>query len=401
MTTLVLGVDSTAEVALRREAVRHGHEVLASGSSAQQIEVTVRALRPAVAVLCASPQFLSARVLAACDDTGVSVIALVGTELERRHAASLGVYETTDAAVGWPAIEPLMGGPSQRAPEVAAHAERGTVIAVWGPSGAPGRTTLAISVASELAALGHTVVLADVDTYGASVAPALGMLDESPGFAAACRLAGGDSLSVEELDRLSQRYDGAAPFRVLTGIGRPSRWPELSQERVAAVIGLCRDWAEYTVLDLASSLESDEEISSDVFAPRRNAATVAALRGADRVVAVGSADPVGMSRFLRAHVDLLETCSASAVDVVMNRVRASVIGPGPSSQVMRTLARFGGIDSAMLIPHDQSALDAALLSGRTLLDVAPRSAARRAIADLVSLRLAPSVAPTRARRRSS
>ena len=356
------------------------------------------AVAAGVALLRASPQFLSARVLEACDDTGVSVVALVASELERRHAASIGLFETTDAAAGWPAIEPLLGGPRQPAPVSEPHPARGTVIAVWGPAGAPGRTTLAISIASELAALGHRVVLADVDTYGASVAPTLGMLDESPGFAAACRLAGGDSLNAEELDRLSQRYEGASTFRVLTGIGRASRWPELSAERVAAVIAQCREWADFTVLDTASSLESDEEISSDVFAPRRNAATATALRAADRVVAVGAADPVGMSRFLRAHVDLLEACQTATIDVVMNRVRASAIGPGPNAQVARTLARFGGIESPVLVPHDQSALDGAVLSGRTLLDVAPRSGARRAIADLVSMRLAPTASPTRARR---
>ena len=51
----------------------------------------------------------------------------------------------------------------------------------------------------------------------------------------------------------------------------------------------CRDWVEYVVVDTGFSLESDEEISSDLFAPRRNAATLAALRVADRIVAVGLA----------------------------------------------------------------------------------------------------------------
>ncbi|MEQ1735333.1 MAG: regulator [Rhodoglobus sp.] len=400
MATRVLGVPGEVDGQLRGEAVRHGHEVLASGASAQHLEAMVRALRPGAAVVRASPQFLTARVVAACDDAGVSVIALVATEIERRHAASIGLYETTDAAAGWPAIESLLGGRRIAAPVATEPPSRGTAIAVWGPSGAPGRTTFAIGIASELAALGHRVVLADVDTYGASVAPALGMLDESPGFAAACRLAGGDSLNAEELDRISQRYEGASTFRVLTGIGRASRWPELSSDRVAAVIKQCREWAEFTVLDTASSLESDEEISSDVFAPRRNAATVTALREADRVIAVGAADPVGMSRFLRSHVDLVDACGSSTIDVVMNRVRASAIGAGPGSQVTKTLARFGGIESPVLVPYDQGALDGAVLSGRTLLDVAPRSAVRRAIADLVGLRIAPNPSRSRARRRA-
>lgn len=399
MVALVFGLPAADEARLRTDAIRHGHEVLASSGSAQELEVVVRALRPATAVVSASPQYLTPRVLAACDEVGVRMVALVAGEVERRHAASVGLYETTDATADWPTIELLLGGARQPAAVTPSPAPRGQVIAVWGPSGAPGRTTLAIGIASELAALGHRVALADVDTHGASVAPTLGLLDEAPGFAAACRLAGSDTLTSEELDRVSETYVGASSFRVLTGIGAPRRWPELSAERVAGVIARCREWVDYTVIDTASSLENDEEISSDLFAPRRNAATVAALREADRVVAVGSADPVGMSRFLRAHVELLEASGTPRVDVVMNRVRASAIGLGPAAQVRQTLARFGGIDDPVLVPHDQNALDGAVLSGRTLLDVSPRSGARRAIADLVALRLAPVAEPARGRRR--
>jgi MinD-like ATPase involved in chromosome partitioning or flagellar assembly len=263
------------------------------------------------------------------------------------------------------------------------------VIAVWGPAGAPGRTTLAIGIAAELAALGRSVALADVDTHGAAVAPALGMLDEAPGFAAACRLAGSDALTHAELDRIAQRYESPlGGFRVLTGIGRPSRWPELSGGRVAATIQACRSWREFTVLDMASSLENDEELSSDLFAPRRNAATVTALREADVVIAVGAADPVGLSRFLRAHADLMEVTSTHDVIVVMNRIRASAVGMNPHGQVTQTLSRFGGIESPVLVPHDQAALDGAVLSGRTLADSAPKSAARQAIRSLVTARIA-------------
>jgi Flp pilus assembly CpaE family ATPase len=169
---------------------------------------------------------------------------------------------------------------------------------------------------------------------------------------------------------------------VLTGIGRPSRWPELSAQKVAATIQQCRTWVEYTVLDTGFSLEHDEEISSDLFAPRRNAATLATLKEADRVVAVGSADPVGLSRFLRAYTDLAETAPASRVVVAINKVRQSAIGMNPVGQVLQTLKRFGGIESAATIPFDLTALDSAVLTGRTLADSAPRSAVRGAIREL-------------------
>jgi Flp pilus assembly CpaE family ATPase len=148
-------------------------------------------------------------------------------------------------------------------------------------------------------------------------------------------------------------------------------------------------WVDYTVVDVGFSLEHDEEISTDLFAPRRNAAGITSLREADRVIAVGAADPVGLSRFLRAHVDLIETVAEGRVLVVMNKLRASAIGTNPSAQVAQTLSRFGGIEAAALIPYDSAAMDAAILSGRTLADAASRSPARQAIRELVNSRLVP------------
>ena len=63
--SLVLGLPADHEVRLRSDATRYGHEVLASSGSAQELEVVVRALRPGAAVVSASPQYLTPRVLAA------------------------------------------------------------------------------------------------------------------------------------------------------------------------------------------------------------------------------------------------------------------------------------------------------------------------------------------------
>ena len=393
MVQLALAAPLALEAELAEHAERNGHFVVSRAAGAAEAASLVVALRPDALLVAAQPRYLSDRLLAACDDTGVRVVALVGSDADRRLAASLGLFETTDAAAPWPSIERALTGSPRTAPAQVRERD-GTVIAVWGPAGAPGRTTLAIGVAAELAALGASVVLADVDTHGASIAPALGMLDEAPGFAAASRLAGNGALTITELERIAQRYDSPhGSFRVLTGIGRPSRWPELSADRVAAVIALCRTWVDYTVLDIGSSLENDEEISSDLFAPRRNAAAVTAVRDADRLLAVGAADPVGMSRFLRAYVDLEEVSSNNDVTVVMNRVRASAIGMNPNGQVMQTLSRFGGIESPVLVPFDLAALDGAVLSGRTLVDSAPRSPARTAMRTLVAARIMPALSP--------
>ena len=390
---LALAVPAPHDERLAVEAQRHGHDVVARADDADGLEAALEIARPDAAIVWANERYLSYGILAKCDARGVRVLAAVSNDVERRYASGIGLYDLVDGAADWPSFAALLPGGDPPAPP---PPSRGSVIAVWGPAGSPGRTTLSIAIASEIAAAGFTVALGDVDTHSASVAPALGLMDEAPGFAAACRLAGADSLSRTELERIGQRYNaGDSSFWVLSGIGQPSRWPELSADRVLATIEECRAWVDFVVLDTASSLENDEEISSDMFAPRRNAATLTALREADQIVAVASADPVGLARFLRSHGDLADVAATLAITVVANKVRASAIGLGPSAQVTQTLARFGGIDDPVLVPWDQQAMDAAVLSARTLAETAPKSQARQAIRRLVTDRLLPAGATRR------
>ena len=258
-----------------------------------------------------------------------------------------------------------------------------------------------MNLAAEIAAAGHAVALVDADPYGGAIAPALGLLDEAPGFASACRLAGrrrarprrarahrAAVLRAEGLVRRVHRPRRSEPLARAGARPRDRRDPGASALR-----------AEYVVIDTGFSLERDEELSSDLFAPRRNAATFAALAAADRVVAVGLADPVGLSRLLRGHGDLVELVEPDRIDVVVNRVRTSALGIDAHAQVRQTLRRFGGIADATLLPHDGRATDAAILTARTLRDAAPRSPLRAALREYALERILP--VPQPARRRGS
>ena len=75
--------------------------------------------------------------------------------------------------------QPGMEPGTEFPPEVGGS--RGRVIAVHGPAGAPGRTTLAIGLAAEHAHHGDPTVLVDADPHGGAVAQHLGVLDEVPG----------------------------------------------------------------------------------------------------------------------------------------------------------------------------------------------------------------------------
>jgi MinD-like ATPase involved in chromosome partitioning or flagellar assembly len=341
---------------------------------------------------------------------GLRVVALEDRETPAGRLAGLGC----DVVVAEGDAENLVAAVRGDAPEVAAPVavlpdlggRPGTVIAVWGPVGSPGRTTTAIELAAALAGVGttaprrsgllrrtrsaappngaRTVLLADADTYASSVTSRLGLLDDAPGLAAAARAAGQGVLDVVTLA-------GHSPVvlpgvRVLTGITRASRWPELPAASLDMVFQRCRELAAWTVVDCGPVLETDELLMYDTRAPQRNGATLSALQAADVVVVVGGADPVGMQRLVRGLEDLRDAAVPvpAARLVVVNRVRDSAVGRRAESQVRDALARYAGVDDVHLVPDDPTGLDAALLAGRVLAECAPGSPARAAFVGLAS-----------------
>ncbi|MET3808930.1 chromosome partitioning protein [Arthrobacter sp. UYEF3] len=272
----------------------------------------------------------------------------------------------------------------------------GRIIAIWGPAGSPGRTLVAANIAGELAAEGKSVLLVDADSYGASVAAVLGLLDEAAGLAQACRLADQGVLDGAALLRMAAPVaTRAGSFRVLTGITRADRWTELRAAALSLVYQRARETAEVTVIDAGFCLEADEELSFDSMAPRRNAATLRSLELADTVYAVGSADPVGVPRLVRGLAELNAAVPQATPRVVLNKVRAAAVGRSPERQLRDAWARYGpAVPLEAFLPSDPAACDAALLAGSLLLECAPDSALRRAIASLVC-------APAQRNRRSS
>jgi MinD-like ATPase involved in chromosome partitioning or flagellar assembly len=339
---------------------------------------------------------LSIGLTMAVGATPQDVEAVVATA--DREPASLGMHDATYAADDAPTTSAVGGGQAptddsgwlpagaRRSEGEPSHPDeassRGSVIAVWGPLGAPGRTTIAVNLAAELASRGVQVLLVDADTYGGCVAQTLGLLDEAPGIAAAARAADQGVLDVPHLARLAPQ---ALPrLRVLTGVPRADRWPEIGGEALDRVLELGRSLVSVVVVDCGFCLEDDEELSYDTQAPRRNAATLTTLATADAVVAVGAADAVSLQRFVRGLQELGTVASPAPVPLV-NRVRASSVGARPRESLSEVLHRFAGLEGIALVPEDRDAVDAALLAGRTVVEHAPDSAFRRAVGDLASL----------------
>lgn len=262
------------------------------------------------------------------------------------------------------------------------------ILTVWGAHGSPGRTTLAVNLAAELAADGDRVLLVDADTVASSAAAHLGLLEESAGLAQACRQAELGRLTPHRLSRCATAVDVAGGrLHLLTGIPRAERWRELREHGLREVLRLAREEYEVVVVDVASPIEHDEELTYDTQAPQRHSAGLTALRCSDRVLAVGAADPVGFTRLVRALEDYgLSVPEAPRPTVVVNRMRREVVGRDPERHLHQAWRHFGTdrpIDH--MLPWDPEACDGALRYGRALGEVAPDSPLRRGVAEIAGM----------------
>jgi Flp pilus assembly CpaE family ATPase len=353
---------------------------------------------------------------------GVAVIALLAagdTDAEHRlrqigveHVlgASAGAAATSAAVLdavakmSRPAAQAAVGDPRHALPDLATPPApapgvpgSGRIVAVWGPTGAPGRTTVAIGLADEASRLGVPAMLVDADVYGGVVAQALGLLDESPGLAAACRQAANGRLDPPALAQLAWAI--RPTLRVLTGIGRADRWPELRPSALEVVLDQSRHLASLVVVDCGFSLERDEELAYDTTAPRRNGATLMVLDRADHVLCVGGADPIALQRLVRAVAELRELLPHRSPIVVVNRLRTVVVPGEPRREIAAALARHAGVAEATYLPHDGAAVDVSLGRGRTLAEIAPDSPLRHGLVALAARLTGVATPPLRRRRR--
>ena len=131
-------------------------------------------------------------------------------------------------------------------------------------------------------------------------------------------------------------------LRLLTGIARADRWPEVRPSAIPGVLGVAREMAPLTVVDCGFALEADEEISFDTMAPRRNGATLAVLAEADVLLAVGSCDPAGLERLIRGLAELADALPGPRRRVVLNRCRPSVGSTDEAEAALAPIRRRDG-----------------------------------------------------------
>ena len=391
---LVTALEASSDLTVVRRCADLADLLAAASAGLADVAIVsadLRALDRAALHHLASHGVSTAGAVAPGDEGAERRLRQLGLDVVVRSDAETHELEDALGRLGTPDDIGLLDGPAAAEDPPAGDGDLGADagqpvedcrhLAVWGPTGAPGRSTVALTLAAELAHTGARTLLVDADTYGSSIAQSLALLDEAPGMAAAARAADQGSLDLPGLARVAPEV--CPRLRVLTGIPRADRWPELRAAAVEHVLTVARQLAEFVVVDCGFAIEDDEELSYDTLAPRRNAATLTALEQADELVVVGAADPIGLQRLVRAVQDVGSVASPTP-RVVVNKVRASSVGSRPERRITEALERFAGMDDLHFLPWDQASLDGAMFAGRSLTEFAPQSDLRRAIAALAT-----------------
>jgi cellulose biosynthesis protein BcsQ len=264
-----------------------------------------------VAVITVGLPRLSAEAVSRLRASGSPIIGIAFHSGDRAALDSLGVSEVLDVTLS---AEELLGSLTSHlhlsagmpgvwnveplSTSTIGEVKKGRLIAVWGPAGAPGRTTTAMLLAQSLSSQGRTVII-DADTAAPSVALKLGLVEDLSGLIVACRHAEAGSLSSRTL--ASSMSVISENYLALTGLAHPRRWPELRPAALVRVIDQVRADFAYCVVDVGAAFSV-----ADAAAPSPPAAADAALSAADVIVAVCHANPLGVTRFIGGLTDLAE-----------------------------------------------------------------------------------------------
>jgi MinD-like ATPase involved in chromosome partitioning or flagellar assembly len=371
--------DADAEARLATAlAARLDAEIVFRCVDRVELLAAIRGAAPELIVAVGSPPWLDRQ---SCDEAVAARIPVVGiscSPADSEALAQLGILVLpADTDLDRVLAAGSSGDALPHAPAALTRSlgPRGRLVSVWGPKGAPGRSTIAIEIAAHLAAAHPETVLVDGDSYGGDLAQMLGVVEELPSIVWACQTAARGDADHRRL-MLGLRRVGATGPVLVPGIARADLWGDIGEFAWRELTETLRATFTHCVVDTGFCLE--EATSSYSVGEGRNATARAAVREADSVVAVCRGDAVGLKTFLWAYQGLTELVDEDRVYVVANRV-----APGDEASIAELLRRHAGKRPVAYVPEDAAQFRAAVSKGVAVRDLAPGAAVCRAVEGLV------------------
>ncbi len=231
-------------------------------------------------------------------------------------------------------------------------------IAIWGPHGSSGKSTIAINLAESLSNSGSRVLLVDADLENPSLAIMLGLdrpvqdvsdvIEREP----SSRASGGFSPHISRVACASHH------FHLLSGISATAQWSELGVEQAQYLMQQMEQY-DRIVFDLSSSLDSPGTRKPG--APNRNQLTRFLISAVDQLIAVGRPDFLGVQRLVEQMVAVKKLRKDKPTRVVFNLV-ATRPSPVEALDAFESLARER---ISATISRDDRTVSSALRHGKT------------------------------------
>jgi len=253
----------------------------------------------------------------------------------------------------------------------------GRIVTVWGPTGSPGRSTLAAALVGTLAPSGR-VVLVDADRNRGALGPLLGVTGGGNIVSAATAPAPPDAPC-----RPRDLHAHRAGFTLIRGVPGPAQEIALDPADLTALLARLRTHFDLILVDVGAAL------------PPREFGEVhlAALRAADLILVVGALTHLGLSdltlqtRALTERLDAAERDAGPPVWLILNKGQGRLLRSGPGRVAADT-----GLPVAMALPLDTRNVVAAEGARLPLTVARPRSPAALLLAGLAG-RLQRALAP--------
>lgn len=261
-------------------------------------------------------------------------------------------------------------GPSRAnsTPSLTSAVNRGRVVAFRGVAAGAGRTVLAANLAFEVAALGRSVCIVDLDHQFPTLHRYFGISSPKAAVLAAARFAQQQRLDASTLDQLKVRLvSKGVGVDLISGYGLPQNEPLVEWETIELLLEFLALRYQVVIVDSTSGWKNHSHRLLD--------------KVADLSIWVTQPDAISMGRFIDAQQELNANQRPGESVLLVNRVRASVLGARPDWQIQQLLKDRTPMQIGAMIPHDD-ALDQAMLQGLPLRQTASRSKALAALTQL-------------------
>jgi len=308
---------------------------------------TSRSSRPAMALIVAVPGPQNGQ-LAEALKAGADEIVILPAE----------------AAAVATAIHKAMARVSAAAATRPSDAARSPLVAVLGPKGGTGKTTIATNLAADLATRGRETLLVDLDLQFGDVGVVLGVEPEHTIYDLATA---GGTMDAERLRGFTGRSrDGV---NVLLAPVRPDQADAVTAEHITAILDLARTTYDVVVVDTPPAFTSG---------------VIAAVDQADLIVMLGSFDLPGLKN-MKLGMETLQMMDVPSTRIlpVLNRANTKV------GLLVADVTKVLGRAPEVAVPSDRG-VPQSVNASRPIICMQPKSSPARsfrAIGDRVAARI--------------